>query len=127
MPVRLTALCGGTVTGDAMRKLGEAIRTLFAGRTKQQLLDAALAHGFVLAPVNSAQDVLRSPQFEARDAWWRDGSIDDAGRVREVQRDAADPAPPGAGGRRARCAGLRRADPQHSRQLRPRTSCRSTT
>src|SRR5437667_8781300 len=58
-----------------MAKLGAAIRALFATRTRQQLLDAAVEHGLVLAPLNTTRDVLDTRQFTARDVWWRDGDL----------------------------------------------------
>jgi benzylsuccinate CoA-transferase BbsE subunit len=41
----------------------------FAGRTRAELLDAALKHGIMLAPVNAIADLLADPQLAARGAW----------------------------------------------------------
>jgi crotonobetainyl-CoA:carnitine CoA-transferase CaiB-like acyl-CoA transferase len=69
------ALAGGRFSPDAMRRLAQSIGTLFAGRTKQQLLDSANERGFVLAPVNTTRDTLASKQFGTRGAWWQSGSL----------------------------------------------------
>jgi crotonobetainyl-CoA:carnitine CoA-transferase CaiB-like acyl-CoA transferase len=69
------ALSSGRASGEDMARLGASIQTMFATRTKQQLLDAALEHGFVLAPLSTTAEVLRSEQFEQRDVWWQDGSV----------------------------------------------------
>ncbi len=72
----LAAACArGEINADAVSRLQAAINTFYATRTKQELLDAALEHGFVLAPVNSTLEVLRSEQFAARGAWWSDGEL----------------------------------------------------
>ncbi len=69
------AIARDDVTPEAVKQLQAAIATFFAILSKQQLLDAALTHGFVLAPVNSAAETLGSEQFAARNAWWSDGSV----------------------------------------------------
>jgi crotonobetainyl-CoA:carnitine CoA-transferase CaiB-like acyl-CoA transferase len=69
------ALSGGEPSRDAVARLGGIIRTMFASRTKQELLDAARQNGFVLAPINTTEEVVRSEQFQARNVWWRDGSL----------------------------------------------------
>ena len=69
------AIAAGDLSREMIAAVAEASTVLFATRTKAELLDAAVANGFVLAPINTAADVLASPQFEAREVWWRDGPV----------------------------------------------------
>ena len=82
------AVRDGAITPEVMVEVDAAVRAHFATRTKAELLDAALAHGFVLAPVNTALEALRSEQFAARGAWWNDGTISIPGPFARFQPDA---------------------------------------
>jgi crotonobetainyl-CoA:carnitine CoA-transferase CaiB-like acyl-CoA transferase len=74
-PELADAIERGETRPGLMVELAAAIRAFFATRTKQQLLDAAVEHGLVLAPLDTTRDVLVNRQFTARDVWWRDGDV----------------------------------------------------
>lgn len=61
------------VAGQADRQpvdaLLESIASFLRGKSKQQLLDAAVERSLLLAPVATAADVLASPQLSAREYW----------------------------------------------------------
>ncbi len=50
-------------------RLAEAFAAFFATKRKAELLDWAIAHGIMLAPVQSLRDVLSDRQLNVRQAW----------------------------------------------------------
>jgi len=48
-----------------------ALGRFFAARTKNELLDGAIAHGALVVPVSTAHDLLASRQLTTRDFWWK--------------------------------------------------------
>jgi len=58
-----------SLTQDFVNQAEEAISECFAHQTKAELYQAAMERGFLLYPVNTAKDVVDSPQLKARDYW----------------------------------------------------------
>lgn len=54
---------------EMVERLEAAFAAFFATKTKAALLEWALAHRLMLAPINTLRDVLDDPQLAARDAW----------------------------------------------------------
>jgi crotonobetainyl-CoA:carnitine CoA-transferase CaiB-like acyl-CoA transferase len=57
------------VEPDVPVRLAEAFAAFFAVKTKAELLDWAIAHGIMLAPVQSLHDVLNDKQLAFRQVW----------------------------------------------------------
>ncbi len=53
----------------AAAELGRAIREFLLGKSKAELLEAAVARGLLSVPIATAADVLESPQLRAREFW----------------------------------------------------------
>jgi len=58
-----------TVDQETYDRLSRPFLAFFAGRTKRELFEGALARGIQLAPVNEIPDVAASPQLAARNFW----------------------------------------------------------
>lgn len=74
-PDLLAAVEADALAPDQMPVIEAAITASLLRRTKVELMAAALAHRFLLTPVNTTADVLESDQLQTRDAWWRDGDL----------------------------------------------------
>ena len=74
-------------SAETVDRLEEAFARFFATKTKAELLDWALAHRLMLAPVQTLQDVLDDAQLAARGAWR-------TLRVEGVDRAVRVPGPP---------------------------------
>jgi crotonobetainyl-CoA:carnitine CoA-transferase CaiB-like acyl-CoA transferase len=62
---------GGQLDQALLTEASDAIARLTAGRTKAELLEAAMERNLLIAPVATAADTLAFDQFEARDYWER--------------------------------------------------------
>ncbi len=58
-----------SVAPETLMAMGEAFAAFFITKTKAELLDWALAHGVMLAPVQTLEDVASDRQLAARAAW----------------------------------------------------------
>jgi crotonobetainyl-CoA:carnitine CoA-transferase CaiB-like acyl-CoA transferase len=67
----LVQVGAGQVPTDRFERLKGAIAEFLRARTKHALLDAARERSLLLVPVATLDDVLASPQLEARE-YWRD-------------------------------------------------------
>jgi crotonobetainyl-CoA:carnitine CoA-transferase CaiB-like acyl-CoA transferase len=61
-------------------RVKQVIATFTGTRTKSALLDAALQRGLLIAPVSTVDEVLASPQLDAR-AYWQDLAHPEIGRA----------------------------------------------
>ncbi|MFC1981288.1 CaiB/BaiF CoA transferase family protein, partial [Chloroflexota bacterium] len=58
-----------STTQEVASLLSNAFDRFFRTKTKEELFKAALRHGFYLAPVQNARDLLDFPQLKARNFW----------------------------------------------------------
>jgi benzylsuccinate CoA-transferase BbsE subunit len=56
-------------TNEEVERFLEPFRAYFRAHTRAELLDVALEHGCMLAPVSRLEDALSDPQLEAQGAW----------------------------------------------------------
>lgn len=56
-------------TQEEMDRIIEPVAKFLSGLTKTEFLEEAVARGIMGYPVNTVQDILKSPQLEARDYW----------------------------------------------------------
>ena len=54
---------------NRLDKITEAFGRFFETKTKEELLDAAIQWGIMMAPVNTVADVYEDPQLQARKIW----------------------------------------------------------
>jgi crotonobetainyl-CoA:carnitine CoA-transferase CaiB-like acyl-CoA transferase len=54
---------------DEVDRFLEPFAAFFLTKTRRELLDAAIQHGFMVAPVNPVGEILADPQLNARDMW----------------------------------------------------------
>ena len=57
------------LTPEVSKKLENCFRKFFLTKTKKELFHFALQNGCFIAPVNTAEDILKSPQFQSRGFW----------------------------------------------------------
>ncbi|OAI38606.1 hypothetical protein AYO38_09285 [bacterium SCGC AG-212-C10] len=69
----MALLASGDETLDELDRIHGVLERFFQSKTKAELLEGALARGLLLFPANTAEDVLSSPQLEARNYWARSG------------------------------------------------------
>ena len=74
-----------TLTQDEVDAISEPIARFFLTKTMTELYDAALARGLMLAPANTAREILASHQYRSRDLF---AEVDDpeVGRVKLPRR-----------------------------------------
>jgi crotonobetainyl-CoA:carnitine CoA-transferase CaiB-like acyl-CoA transferase len=63
----LELLLSGAEPLEEWDRVRRVLEQFLASRTKAELLALAVAHGFLIAPVSTIADVVRSPQAKARD------------------------------------------------------------
>ncbi|HJR19052.1 MAG TPA: CoA transferase [Actinomycetota bacterium] len=84
-----------TLTQDDVDAISEPIAAFFATKTMTELYDAALARGLMLAPANTAREILASRQYTARELFTE---VDDPelGRIPIPRRFVVSDGAPGA-------------------------------
>ena len=60
-----------TLTMEQCQRIEEPVIAFFKTKTKRELLERAVRDGIILAPLNTAEDLVESPQLTARDYWVR--------------------------------------------------------
>jgi len=70
----------GDIPNTDLQRLADSIGAFIAGRTKADLMAAALDRRLLLVPVSTIGDLLHSPQLEAR-GFWRRESLPDGREV----------------------------------------------
>ncbi|MDA0364415.1 MAG: CoA transferase, partial [Chloroflexi bacterium] len=63
------ALADGQISAELVARAHEEVLALFRSKTKQQLMDWAVEHRLLVAPILSTADLLRDPHLQARDFW----------------------------------------------------------
>ncbi|MGF1596610.1 MAG: CaiB/BaiF CoA transferase family protein [Acidimicrobiales bacterium] len=89
-------LFDGTEPVAEYERVKRCVGDFLATRTKDELLDASFERRVLIAPVATAQDVVNSAQWEARDFWHHLDTGTPAGRVRvpgAIARFSARPRP----------------------------------
>ncbi|MBI4763030.1 MAG: CoA transferase [Deltaproteobacteria bacterium] len=56
-------------TDELSEKMTQVFKKFFLTKTKKELFDFALQYGCLLAPINTAEDILASEHFQARGFW----------------------------------------------------------
>ncbi len=56
-------------TEELSQKISQSFKKFFVTKTKKELFDFALQNGCFLAPINTAEDILKSEHFRARGFW----------------------------------------------------------
>lgn len=79
-PNYMALLESGEETVEDLEEVHGVIERFTQTKTKQQLLDGALERGILMAPASTVEDVLESPQLEARKFWASSGSPEDEWR-----------------------------------------------
>jgi crotonobetainyl-CoA:carnitine CoA-transferase CaiB-like acyl-CoA transferase len=95
-PAHLRLVRSGDLPNTDLQRLADAIGAFLANRTKADLMAAALDRRLLLVPVSTVDDLLASPQLEAR-GYWRDEATDDGTRVRVPARVVKETVAPGVG------------------------------
>lgn len=57
------------LTAEVSKKIENCFRRFFLTKTRKELFHFALQNGCFIAPVNTAEDILKSPHFQARGFW----------------------------------------------------------
>jgi crotonobetainyl-CoA:carnitine CoA-transferase CaiB-like acyl-CoA transferase len=65
-------LASGRITQDDVTRIRAGVAEFLRGRTKQELIEAAVRHKFMLAPIFTTADLAASPHLAARDFWQED-------------------------------------------------------
>jgi len=60
---------GSTIPQSERNAIDETFNAFFAAKTKQELMEAAVAKGLVIGPLNNVQDLWESPHFRERKFW----------------------------------------------------------
>jgi crotonobetainyl-CoA:carnitine CoA-transferase CaiB-like acyl-CoA transferase len=63
-------LLSGEIDEAFLERARTAVGAYLARHTKRQILDAALAHRFIAAPILTTKDLAESPQLRERDFWF---------------------------------------------------------
>jgi crotonobetainyl-CoA:carnitine CoA-transferase CaiB-like acyl-CoA transferase len=85
------------LTQDEVAAISEPIAAFFMTKTMTELYDAALARGLMLAPANTAREILASRQYASR-ALFTEVEDPTLGRIPIVRSFVASDAVPGARG-----------------------------
>lgn len=56
-------------TNELSEKMAQSFEKFFQAKTKKELFDFAIQNGCLLAPINTAEDILKSEHFRARGFW----------------------------------------------------------
>lgn len=69
-------VAAGAVDASDMEAARAAVTAFLAGHTKHELMEQAIKRKLLLAPLSELDDLLSSPQLQARDSWWEAGSAE---------------------------------------------------